>query len=98
MGEEHLSCGMKMEAPGCEDESAEDHHCCKNEYTQVNTDDHFSTVSYDVKIHHDFVLAFVSVFAFQQLEKYPDNSNFFTEYIPPPLDKDIPVWHQVFLI
>lgn len=98
MGEEHLSCGMKMEMSSCADEEGEDHHCCNNEYTQVDTDDNFSKTSFKLDFDQNFAVAFVSVFVLQYIDNYPDNSHFFTKYIPPPLDRDIPVWNQVFLI
>lgn len=98
LGEEHLSCGMVMEAPGCEDGDTEDHQCCDNHYTQVNTDDNFAKANFNIDVHPPFVAAFVSVFILQQVIDYEVNTDFFPKYHPPPLYKDIPVLYETFLI
>jgi len=99
LGEKHLSCGMKMEAPGCDEDglAAMEHHCCENQYTQINTDDNFSKASFDVNLDVTFAVAFTSVFLLQ-IDNYPSNVTFYKDYSPPPLSKDIPVFYQVFLI
>jgi hypothetical protein len=98
MGPEHLTCGMKMEVPPCQDQEKEERHCCSNEYTQVDTDDNFVMASFDMEPDQYFVAAFVSVFVLLQGTDYPNNSNFYTDYAPPPLERDIQVWNQVFII
>ena len=98
LGEVHLSCGMAMEAPGCEDGDTKDQHCCDNHYTQVNTDDNFAKASFNIDVHPPFVAAFVSVFVLQQLIDYEVTTDFFPTYHPPPLYKDIPVLYETFLI
>ncbi len=102
LGEEHLSCGMKMmtPTPGCEEDTREekDHSCCSNSYTQVETDENYAKTSFDVDLNTNFVAAFIHVFIPPQPDNYPDHLQTYTDYHPPPLDKDIPVLYQVFLI
>lgn len=100
LGEEHLSCGMKMMVPTCEDDNmvSKEAHCCSNTYTQVETDDNFAKVSFDIDLDKNFVSAFVAVFVLPQIGNYPSHRNIYRDYHPPPLDKDIPILYQVFLI
>ena len=40
LGEKNLSCGMEMYAKKCDNEMQEEnHHCCKNKYENIDTDD-----------------------------------------------------------
>lgn len=98
LGEKHLSCGMKMEATACGDEKQEDHNCCKNKYEKVNTDDHFAKASFDVQLDVPFIASFITVFVMQQVPFTSQTQITYTDYHPPPLDKDIPVLYQVFTI
>ena len=98
LGEEHLSCGMAMETSGCEDSDAEDHHCCDNQYTSVTTDDHFAKANFNIDFHQSFVIAFISVFALQQMVEYKTSLDDYALYHPPPLNMDIPVLYDTFLI
>jgi hypothetical protein len=98
LGEKHLSCGMAMEAPGCEDSGTKDHKCCDNKYTKVNTDDSFAKASFSIDFPVTFVAVFVSVFVIQQIDDYPSHINFYAEYHPPPLEHDFQVLYETFLI
>lgn len=98
LGEKHLSCGMKMEANSCGDEKQEDHNCCKNKYEKVNTDDHFAKASFDVQLNVPFIASFITVFELAQEPVITQTFHNYTDYHPPPLDKDIPVLYQVFII
>lgn len=55
LGEKHLSCGMVMELPGCEDSSMEKPGCCENEYTQVDLDENFAKASFDLDLQWQWV-------------------------------------------
>ena len=68
LGEKNLSCGMKMDAKGCDNEIQEDRHCCKNKYENVATDDNYSLSLFDVQINVPFIASFVSIFVFQQVK------------------------------
>ena len=97
LGEKHLSCGMAMDMPGCEDETP-DHDCCDNEYVNVETDNTFSKATFDIEFDKNFVTAFVSVFVLQTPENYPDKTNNFADYDPPPLERDFQILYETFLI
>ncbi len=98
LGEEHLSCGMVMEDSSCGDEHTEDHDCCDNEYTNVDTDDHFAKASFDIQFDTQFLIAFVSVFVLQQTRNFDNNLDFYKDYSPPPLGEDLQVLYDTFLI
>jgi hypothetical protein len=98
LGEEHLSCGMVMEVPACEEIDSEDHHCCDNQYTSVITDDNFVKASFVIDFHQSLALPFVSVFLLQPLVEYEIGLNHYHLYHPPPLYKNIPVLYETFLI
>ena len=98
LGETYLSCGMKMEAKGCEDEKQEDHHCCKNKYENVDTDDNFAKASFNLDLNVPFITSFVSAFILQPLDFNQQSSPVYADYDPPPLDEDISVLYQVFTI
>jgi hypothetical protein len=97
LGEKDLSCGMVMELPGC-DEEADDHNCCDNQYTKVDTDDTFAKTSFEFNLDEKFVFAFTSVFLCVQTEIFPENQDFFKYYSPPPLERDLQVLYDTFLI
>ncbi len=99
LGHEALSCGMAvMDDPGCEDESAKDHGCCDNKYTHVDTDDNFADVSFDVKLDPVFAASFVSVFLLHETVDFDTNNDYFKDYSPPPLEEDLCVLYETFLI
>ncbi|MBT8261830.1 MAG: hypothetical protein KJO05_03345 [Bacteroidia bacterium] len=97
LGEKDLSCGMAMELPGCDDETDE-HDCCDNEYTKVDTDDTFAKASFEFDPGENFIFAFYSVFVLFQVENYPENPDFYKDYSPPPLERDLQVLYDTFLI
>ena len=100
LGEQHLSCGMEMEEPPCGDTTIVSavHHCCENIVEQVKTDNNFAKASFEIDFNKVFVTSFVSVFVFQEVEIASEKNDFFAHYNPPPIDKDIPVLYQTFLI
>ena len=59
LGEKHLSCGMVMELPGCDDSPTEKPGCCENEYTHVDLDDNFAKASFDLELPSQWVLVTV---------------------------------------
>ena len=99
LGEKNLSCGMEMYAKKCDNEMQEEnHHCCKNKYENVATDDNYSLSLIDVQINVPFIASFVSIFVFQQVSDTSQALLFYANYKPPPIGKDIPVLYQVFTI
>ena len=97
LGEEQLTCGMAMD-DGCEENPAEEHSCCDNQYTKINTDDNFNGTEFNVQLPVNFVAAFVSVFVLQEPLVIASQNHAYTTYNPPPLIKDIPVLYETFLI
>ncbi len=98
LGEKYLSCGMIIETDNCGDEKQENHNCCKNKYEKVKTDDHFAKTSFDVQLDLPFIASFVAVFVLQQIPFNSQTQNNYSDYHPPPLDKDISLLYQVFII
>ena len=100
LGEKNLSCGMDVEAHPCDDEKtvAEGHECCENQFTQINTDDNFAKASFDLKLDKTFVATFVSVFVLQEVAIASTEKNFFADYSPPPLERNLNILYETFLI
>lgn len=98
LGEEHLSCGMKMNSFSCGDEKQEGHGCCSNQYLKVLTDDHFAKVTFDFNFPNQWVPAFVTLFVFSELTLPQAPNSVFNEYLPPPLERDIQILYETFLI
>lgn len=102
LGEKNLSCGMEeMENPAeCTAEStAENHHdCCDNQIIKIQTDDNFAKASFDVKLNKTFVATFVSVFVLQEVDIASAEKTFFADYSPPPLEQDLNILYETFLL
>ena len=97
LGEKHLSCGMAMELPGCDDEQ-EEPGCCDNEYTKVETDDTFEKSSFEINLSPVFVASFISVFVLETEELHKEHDFNFKDHDPPPLERDLQVLYETFLI
>lgn len=100
LGQEVLSCGMVMTYDsGCDDETEEeDHGCCDNKYTQIDVDDNFADVSFDLNLDPIFAATFITVFLLQEATVYDKNPDYFKDYSPPPLLEDLNVLYETFLI
>jgi len=98
LGEKHLSCGMAMTDSACGDEHAEDHDCCDNEYTKVNTDDEFTKASFNTEFQHGFLSAFISTFVFDNITEEVVSETYYKNYYPPPLFEDLPLLYETFII
>ena len=102
LGEKHLSCGMETDAPDadCGDENTvpESHDCCKNHITKIQTDDNFAKTSFDLNLNKTFVATFVPVFLLQEVEITSTQKIFFADYNSPPLDQDLNILYETFLI
>lgn len=96
-----LTCGMEEMPATCEKDSLEqsvhEKTCCENELHQVETDDHFSGTQAEFDLHKNFVFAFASVFVWNSFEQTVERTKT-NHYFPPPIDKDVQVLYQVFLI
>lgn len=98
LGEKNLSCGMKMDVKGCDNETQKDRHCCKNKYENIDTDDNYSLSLFDLQINVPFIASFVSIFIFKQFSDPSQGLLFYTNYKPPPIGKNLSVLYQVFTI
>lgn len=105
LGETHLGCEMMETEESCDDSehtnnmqvSFNNIPCCQNEIqTFQGTDDFIKDAAQPV-INIDFTVAFL--YTTLNLDLFPEASHqFYTEYISPPLEKDIQVLFQTFLI
>ena len=104
LGEKNLSCGMAMEADSlgsvCGEDTAhsEAHDCCDNHITKIQIDDNFAKASFNIDLTNTFIATFVSVFVLQEVEIASVDTNFFAEYTPPPLERDLNILYGTFLI
>lgn len=100
LGQKGLSCGMDIETHPCDEEKtiAQGHDCCENQFTQIKTDTDFSKASFDLKLNKVFAATFVSVFVLQEVEVASAEKIFFADYNPPPLEKDLNILYETFLI
>ncbi len=97
LGKKELSCGMVMEVPICDDEDIA-HNCCDNQYTQVETDDTFTKVSFDVTINAPFIFYIVSNYELTETNNFLTQNIEVTEDGPPLVVKDLQILYETFLI
>ena len=64
----------------------------------MDTDDNFSGVSFDFQLQPEILAAFVSVFMLQEIEVNRDQLNYYKDYSPPPLENNLQVLYETFLI
>ena len=98
LGQKHLTCGVKMNSNTCNDENKDGHHCCKNKYENIDIDDNFAISPFDALLIVPFIKNFISVFVLQLVKFDQQSLQFYADYDPPPLNKDIPVLYQIFII
>ncbi len=104
LGDTHLGCDMPdMEEPCNDSEKSntkkvrfENIPCCKNEYQIVQVTDEFVKEVAPQSFNIDFAVAFI--YTTLNSDLFPESTHpFSTEYISPPLKKDIQVFFQTFL-
>ena len=98
LGEKDLSCGMKMDVKGCDNETQEDRHCCENKYENIDTDDNYSLSLFDLQINVPFIASFIPIFIFKKFSDTSQELLFYANYKPPPIGKNLSVLYQVFTI
>ncbi|PKP51460.1 MAG: hypothetical protein CVT92_12730 [Bacteroidetes bacterium HGW-Bacteroidetes-1] len=105
LGETHLDCGMMVMEASC-DTPVKQHEnginfdkvpCCQNEYQTVQTTDEFVKDAAQIAFNVDFAIAFINTTLILDLFSKAVHQ-FFTEYNPPPIEKDNQVLFQTFLI
>lgn len=102
IGEAHLSCEM---GPGelsddCEIEgdSTEAHDCCQNQVTKIQIDENFAKASFSHDLDQVFVATYIPIFTIQEAEISLEEKSFFVAYCPPPLERDLNILYDTFLI
>ena len=104
-GETHLGCGtMDMEEPCADSENFnkdginfDKTPCCKNEYQTVQVTNEFVNDATQINFTIEFALAYIyTTLNLHFFTKSTNQGN--TEYFPLPLEKDIQVLFQTFLI
>lgn len=105
LGETHLGCGMLDMEEACNNSKQSNQNrvsfnkvpCCQNEFQTIQVTTNFVKEAAQTVFNVDFALAFV--YTTLHLDLFPKSSNpIYTEYISPPLEKDIQVLFQTFLI
>lgn len=92
-----LSCGMKIDSKkNCDDSESFSRVCCSNEHLSFELDEDFN-------VDQAVTTAFISCFTIPTslIEKYEfvnDITYSFLGYSPPPLERDIIIFNQSFLI
>ena len=101
LSHEHMDCGMGEMDGDLEHEGESEAHlskipCCEDQYQNIDLEDDYKPVVGQSTLDLDFVAAFVisHIDLFFADQATPQ----FATYDPPPVTKDIPVLHQVFLI
>lgn len=101
VGEHDLSCEMdEKPAADCPDQDSEmdEHHCCENIVTKIQTDENFAKASFDTQLNNPFVAAFVSVFILQLQPEIPVEDFSLKTYFPPIIEQDLNILYDTFLI
>lgn len=100
LGEKDLSCGMDADYDDSCD--VDDVHvsdpCCQNHFIKIQTDDNFAKASFDISFQKLFIAPFVSVFLLYEVEIASVNNKNFAEYSSPPIDRDLNILYDIFLI
>lgn len=96
----HLDCGMESTSSHSNEDGKahlEKSKCCENQSQQIQLDDETSLKKQQSQLDFNFAVAFVQVFIFG-LNQQADTNNSYSPYFSPPLDQDLCVLHQSFLI
>jgi hypothetical protein len=101
IGHQHLDCGMagmdkSMSKSDHTSQSVLKMQCCDNEYFTLITDDNFQSNTLSINFNWDFLE--IPTVEFSNLIFHDEDVIHFKEYSPPLIARDLPVWHQSFLI
>ena len=102
LGHEKLDCGMPEMVDACDAPSSGETHiskssCCDDVFQELNIENEFKPKAEKLNIS----LEFVSAYLFSALIVNPDNNELnpsFKFYLTPPIERDIPVLVQSFLL
>jgi hypothetical protein len=104
LGETHLGCVMpEMDEPqDCEKSDNRDLSfnkvpCCENEYQLLEGPEEFVKNATKLSFNAHFAATFI--YTTMNPDQFPDTAHqFYTDYSPPLIEKDIQVFFQTFLI
>lgn len=99
-GEKHVDCGMNMPMNHSENETdnqQDPKSCCENVTTHLQVDDEVQLKKVDINLSLDFAVALVQVFVFG-VEPISSEKTQFPTYSPPPIEQNLQVLYQSFLI
>lgn len=101
-GETHMSCGMadmdeSCDVPGFRDLNYINSACCENHYQALPESDDFLKDAPQLNVPVGLIAALADPILNGELfpKKAPQS---YTDYLPPPLEKDLQVLFQTFLI
>ena len=104
-GERHLGCNMPHMEESCDDSEKTNKNgvrfdkfpCCENEYQTLQATNEFVKDVAQIIFNVEFAKAFI--YTTLNLDLFPKSTHqFYTEYISLPLEKDIQVLFQTFLL
>ncbi|GMQ27396.1 HYC_CC_PP family protein [Algoriphagus confluentis] len=99
-GEKHVDCGMNMPMDHSENDTDNQHDpnsCCENVTTQLQVDDEVSLKKAEIQFNLTFAVALIQVFVFS-LDLTTAENTPLPDYLPPPIEQDLQVLYQSFLI
>jgi hypothetical protein len=105
LGETHLGCGMMDMEELCDDSEHTNNNqagfnnipCCQNKFQIVQGTDDFVKDASQIVFNVEFSVAFI--YAMFNFDLFPGSTNnLYTDYISPPVEKDVQVLFQTFLI
>lgn len=105
LGDLHLGCDMPNMEESCDkstdakgiEHSFENTPCCQNEFQTVQVTDEFVNIVDQQSFNFDYAVAIISTIIDLDIPA-KSTPKFFAEYISPPLEKDVQVLFQTFLI
>lgn len=97
-----LGCGMAMLDESCDitghqDSSYSSSPCCENHYQTIETTDNFVNDAQHILLQNDFIAILVYSILHIDLSS-PTAHYFYADYASPPLEKDIQILFQTFII
>lgn len=99
-GEKHVDCGMNMPMDHSENDSDNQHDpksCCENVTTQLQVDDEVSLKKAETPLNLTFAVALIQAFIFS-LDLTTAENTPLPDYSPPPIEQNLQVLYQSFLI
>jgi hypothetical protein len=97
IGATDVSCGMEKNANNCTSKKQMKPDCCKDEVQLIQNDKDYTQRLISFDFSPNFLIAFITSYV-KLFENETTEIDFFLDYSPPPLIKDIPVLIQSFLI